>query len=223
MSIFQAIIRLAINFARNSMSTILYYFHDPMCSWCYAFQPVWQDVKTSLHENIEVTYVLGGLAPDDDEAMPVSLQQTIQHHWRRIQQVVPGTEFNFDFWTTCRPQRSTWPACRAVIAASNQGRAGEESMIQAIQEAYYREARNPSDYSTHFELAESCQLDMLRFRNDLNSPETEQELMRQIHFTRASGVSGFPALLLSGKDQQHSLTIDYASADSILKQIVGVL
>ena len=36
------------------MSAILYYFHDPMCSWCYAFQPVWRTIKAKLEPQVEV-------------------------------------------------------------------------------------------------------------------------------------------------------------------------
>jgi putative protein-disulfide isomerase len=201
------------------MSTILYYFHDPMCSWCYAFQPVWQTIKSRLNNSIEVTYVLGGLAADDDEIMEESLQQTIQHHWQRIQQIVPGTEFNFDFWTACKPRRSTYPACRAVIAATNQGRTFEEPMIQAIQTAYYREARNPSDNSTHLQLAEDLQLDLKKFHHDLDSAETEQELMRQIRLTYSFNVSGFPSLVLTLEEHNHAVPIDYTNAEPILKII----
>ncbi|MFT5132007.1 MAG: putative protein-disulfide isomerase, partial [Gammaproteobacteria bacterium] len=104
------------------MSAILYYFHDPMCSWCYAFHPTLLRLKTKLPDNIELRYVLGGLSPDEDELMPESMQLSIKDHWQRIQQVVPGTKFNFDFWNVCKPRRSTYPACRAVIAATNQGK-----------------------------------------------------------------------------------------------------
>ena len=41
-------------------------------------------------------------------------------NWKRIQEVIPGTKFNYDFWTLCEPKRSTYPSCRAVICAKNQ-------------------------------------------------------------------------------------------------------
>lgn len=201
------------------MPAILYYFHDPMCSWCYAFQPTWQEIKAALPGAVEVTYVLGGLAADDDEPMTASLQHTIQQHWQRIQQAVPGTEFNFEFWSACKPRRSTYPACRAVIAAVNQKPAIEEAMLEAIQRAYYREARNPSEYSTHVELAEELQLDVARFKKDLTSAQTDQELMCQLALTQSFNVAGFPALVLTLENRQHVIPIDYINAESTLKII----
>jgi len=190
-----------------------------MCSWCYAFQPTWQEISAGLPGAVEVTYVLGGLAADDDEPMTASLQHSIQQHWQRIQQVVPGTQFNFEFWSACKPRRSTYPACRAVIAAVNQKQHIEEAMLQAIQRAYYREARNPSDYSTHVELAEELQLDVARFKKDLTSAETDQELMRQIALTQSFNVPGFPAMVLALGNQQHVIPIDYINAETTLNMI----
>ena len=123
----------------------LFYIHDPMCSWCWGYRPTWQLLKSKLPETIGVNYVLGGLAPDTDQPMPQELQHTIQGHWQRITAEL-GTEFNFEFWKKCKPRRSTYPACRAVIAAKNQD--SEMQMIEAIQRAYYLRAMNPSDVST---------------------------------------------------------------------------
>ena len=99
---------------------MLYYFHDPMCSWCWGFRPAWLQVIDAVSERVEIRYVLGGLAPDTDKPMPPSMQAHLQQTWRRIQQDIPGTQFNFDFWTRCSPSRSTYPACRAIIATRMQ-------------------------------------------------------------------------------------------------------
>ena len=113
---------------KNKTSTLIY-VHDPMCSWCWSFSPVWRAVKKGLDDNIEIQYLLGGLAPDSHEPMPKDMQQSIRSTWQRIQQEVPGTEFNFDFWEKCQPRRSTYPACRAIIACRKQQPNLEEDML----------------------------------------------------------------------------------------------
>ena len=97
----------------------LYYVHDPMCSWCWGYRPTAELLFADLPKDIVRENVLGGLAPDSDEPMSDELLQRIPKHWRTIREML-GTEFNFDFWTECAPRRSTYPACRAVIAASFQ-------------------------------------------------------------------------------------------------------
>jgi len=123
----------------------LYYAHDPMCSWCWGFAPTWRRVRERLPVGVRVRRLLGGLAPDTETPMPAEMRRHLQATWKRIQERIPGTEFNFDFWRLCEPRRATWRACRAVIAARFQDPAVEEPMIARIQSAYYLEARNPSD------------------------------------------------------------------------------
>jgi len=201
-------------------SSRLYYIHDPMCSWCWAFQPVWQELRRQLPDSLEVCYLLGGLAPDSDVPMSESMQQSIQAHWRRIEQVVPGTLFNFAFWQQCIPRRSTWPACRAVIAARKQDAAMEEGMIRSIGEAYYLQARNPSDDDVLIDCAVALGLDATRFRTDLHSAVTRQQLEDEIRMARQMGVTGFPSLILETTAGLFSVPVDYRRATAMLDVIL---
>ena len=126
------------------MVTTLFYIHDPMCSWCYAFDSSLTALQKELPDFIKLKKIIGGLAPDTTIPMPVELQQNIQQTWRRIEQTVPTIQFNYDFWIINTPVRSTYPACRAILAARQQGTDFEDKMICAIQTAYYQKAKNPS-------------------------------------------------------------------------------
>jgi len=201
--------------------TVLYYVHDPMCSWCWAFRPVWDEVQRQLPEAVSVTYLLGGLAPDSDAPMPESVRREIQRHWKAIQQHVPGTRFNFNFWQICVPRRSTYPACRAVIAAKNQDPAIEDAMIRSIQEAYYLQARNPSDDDVLINLAMNLGLDAGQFHRDLNATETRKQLADEIRLSQSIDVQGFPSLILKGKKKFRPIQIDYNDTEVILRQIHG--
>jgi putative protein-disulfide isomerase len=198
----------------------LYYFHDPMCSWCWGYRPVWQALKARLPAELDVENVLGGLAPDNDQPMPLELQMQIQAHWRRIETEL-GRPFNFAFWTRNQPRRSTYPACRAVLAAERQGR--EEAMIEAIQLAYYQRALNPSDDSVLEQLALELGLDARSFSEDLRSQETERKLAQQVAFSRAVAISGFPSLLLRCGGSDTPVAIDYRDHRPALLQITQAM
>ncbi|MGZ0080072.1 DsbA family protein [Methylomonas sp. YC3] len=201
------------------MKSHLYYFHDPMCSWCWAFRPLWNDIVSGLPENVIAQRILGGLAPDTDQPMPLEMQTKLKGIWQKIQQVVPGTQFNFDFWEKCLPRRSTYQACRAVIAARNQDPAYEEAMILAIQQAYYLEARNPADLNTLIELANQIGLDRGQFIAIIKSPAVNQVLMQEIEFMQRLGVKGFPTLLLEREGKFTNITNDYIDTNNALNQI----
>lgn len=202
---------------------ILYYVHDPMCSWCWGFRPTWAHIKTNLPEAVEIKYLLGGLAPDSNEPMPEQMQADIAGYWRRIQQHIPGTEFNFDFWDKCEPRRSTYPACRAVIAARKQNPKIEIEMIDKIQTAYYMKAQNPSDDSTLIALAVSLGLNEEQFAKDLNAAETQQFLESEIMMGRRLGAQGFPSMVLAKDGQSQYLPLDYNNGDNVLNIIKNAL
>ncbi|GAA4353909.1 DsbA family protein [Kangiella taiwanensis] len=206
------------------MSVKLFYFHDPMCSWCWGFAPTWTQLQSRLYDELgdqlSIEYVLGGLAPDNDQPMPEEMQNTLQGYWRRIESLL-GTQFNYDFWDQCQPRRSTYPACRAVIAAAKQNH--EKHMIRAIQEAYYLRAMNPSDTATLEQLASELELKKEQFAQDLRSPETEQLLMEQIGQYRTLSANGFPSLVLALDSELIPIAIDYKRDETMFAMIKNTL
>ena len=179
-----------------------------MCSWCWGFRRAWDKLQDALPNTIRVVNVLGGLAPDSDQPMPLEQQKAIAGYWAAVSERT-GAEFNFAFWQDCKPRRSTSPACRAVLAAGKQN--AEQAMIDAIQHAYYLRAMNPSDNSTLIALALELGLDGPLFSDDLVSGDTEDELQKQFLLRRKLGVRSFPSLLLTQGDAVAPIEINYTS------------
>jgi len=198
----------------------LYYFHDPMCSWCYAFSAVLNAIETKLPDSIELIKVVTGLAPDSMTPMTTELQKTIQAHWKKIEQSVPNVSFNYDFWHKNTAIRSTYPACRAVLAAKNQSDDFENEMISQIQHAYYKNAENPALIEVLIKCAQRCDIDIPYFINDLMGQEIENELQKQIEFTRQLSVFSYPSLRLESNNTITPINIDYIDAESVTKQIL---
>jgi len=207
----------------NNTRQQLYYVHDPMCSWCWAFRPVWNEVRAALPDEIKIISLLGGLAADSDLPMSPHQQADIRRHWQVIQRRVPGIRFNFDFWTQNTPRRSTYPACRAVIAAGKQGQKYEETIILAIQQAYYLQAKNPSDADVLIDLASEIGLDEMRFAADLQTQETQNRLHRECELAGNIGAQGFPSLIVAHEGVYQSVPIDYCDATLMLHRLHALL
>ena len=198
-----------------------------MCSWCYGFTPTWNKIQENLPSTIKVEYVVGGLAPDSSLPMSQETQLMIKGAWQRIQDML-GTEFNFEFWEKNTPQRSTYPACRAVLAARLQK--FEKEMITAIQQGYYLRALNPSDDNILIQLATELknelieqEIDVDQFTLELNSKEVEQELISQISLSRRLAQRGFPSLVLGHNNSIHFLEHDYQDYNATLSRIDALL
>jgi len=206
------------------MPTTLIYVHDPMCSWCWGFEPTRAQLFAALDGRIPIRRLVGGLAPDSDAPMSAEMRLGLQQTWQRIQQTIPGTEFNFDFWSKCAPRRSTYPANRAVLAARRQGEEYDQPMTLRIQRAYYLEARNPSDNETLVELAaDVVGLDVERFGAELIDATTEQMLSTEIHSSRTMGINGFPSLAVVTETDLNHIGLNYTDANAMLSQVEALI
>jgi len=204
----------------SSPLATLYHVHDPMCSWCWGYRKSWDRLREALPKSLSIVNVVGGLAPDTNEPMPLEMRGTIAGYWLRVAEQT-GAEFNLDFWDNCEPRRSTYPACRAVLAAGHQQ--AEQAMIDAIQHAYYLRAMNPSDNSTLITLAEELGLDVARFTQDISSPEIRAELESNFELRRRIGVYSFPSLVLELGNVITSIEVDYKSHFASLASIEVLL
>lgn len=198
------------------MNFTLYYVHDPMCSWCYAFKPTLDKLKQDLKENIQIVNVVGGLAKHSEEVMPQDMQEKIESIWYEIEKEV-GTKFNHDFWRNCKPRRSTYLSCQATILARYENK--EDEMINAIQEAYYQKAQNPSDASTLIALAKQIGMDEKKFEEDLKSQKIEDDLQEELNFRRSLQVRTFPSLILKYKNDLYPIDIKFNDHKSMIDQI----
>ena len=192
-----------------------------MCSWCWGFKPTWDIVTKKLNGKIKVVFLLGGLAPDSDEDIPLQTRDYIQSNWRRIEEKIPGTKFNYDFWTNCKPRRSTYPACRAVISARFQNPDCETLMISAIQKCYYLDSQNPSNEDVLVRLARELGLDAEKFRFDLRSEKVSETLLTEISLAKSKGMNRMPSLSLQTGRELKAISIDFLDPNYIVEQIIS--
>ncbi|AZG74771.1 DsbA family protein [Shewanella livingstonensis] len=202
----------------------LYYVHDPMCSWCWGYRPTWDTLQAQLlqqfGQQLNIKYLVGGLAPDSELPMPQPMQQMLQQTWHKINQQL-GTEFNHDFWQQCQPKRSTYPACRATIVARQYGL--EQQMINAIQQAYYLNARNPSDVATLVAIATQLGIPADLFDEQLSAVQTEDQLIKEINLARQLPIQGFPSLVLMVDNNAYPIRLDYHQWQTSLADIRTLL
>ncbi|ESP92193.1 DsbA family protein [Pseudoalteromonas luteoviolacea] len=190
------------------------YILDPMCAWCYGFQPELERFLAQ-HPSLDIDWIMGGLAPDNKQPMEPSLMRTIATYWHQIEQRTQVT-FNHDYWELNTPYRSTYHACRAVIAAQSLKDKCAQPMVKAIQSAYYQQAQNPSLEGTLVACANSLGLDKSQFLAVLNSNETESQLQQHLDITRQLQVSGFPALFfISDANQLFPLALGFCQAEDL--------
>jgi len=198
----------------------LIYVHDPMCSWCWGYKPTWQKLESALANILPIEYRIGGLAADSDQPMSVDMQLQLQGIWQNISNQL-GTEFNFNFWRECQPRRSTYPSCRAALIARSFNK--EPQMIDAIQQAYYLKAQNPSDEDVLIKLCEKIGLDPCLFTQQLHSNELKRRFDDELNYVRSLPIQGFPSLVLIRNNRAYPIAINYTDWRQSLTEIQSYL
>ncbi len=202
------------------MKTVLYYLYDPMCSWCWGFKPVWDELQQRLRDRLAIVYVVGGLAPETDAPMPAEMQRYLQQTWRKVTQHT-GVGFNHDFWRLNHPKRSTYPACKAVLVARQYGL--EHQMYAAIQRLYYQQAGNPSEYENLYRLAAELGLDRQMFIEQVHSDQVNALLQQEIMQAERLGAQGFPSLVLVKNEAAHFIEHSYTDVEENLVRIEALV
>lgn len=202
------------------MSVILYYVGDPMCSWCWGFNPGLEAAVKELPQKVPLVYVMGGLAKDSDEPMTEEIKRYVQRNWMEVEEET-GATFNWDFWRVCEPRRSTYFACRAVLAATIQRNDAGPEMFQSIQRAYYQEARNPSELGTLVALSEELSPPLIsdQFERDIKSPEINARLQEDFRIRRFLGVRQFPSLILKHGEELVEIVKGYARVEQVSERL----
>ena len=208
----------------DSNNPTLWYFADPMCSWCWGFSPVITHVKENYLDKLNIALVMGGLQTEDVGVMSDDSQKEIFHHWH---QVVEMTKQDISF-ENALPESfvyNTEPACRAVITAGLIDSAKIFTYFTDIQRAFYTKNQNVTQFDCLQQLAVECGLDAEKFKEIFENEKTRQSIEKSFQFTKKAGVQGFPTLILNIENNLHIITrgyMDYSAISTALDKLLPV-
>jgi putative protein-disulfide isomerase len=181
---------------------ILWYFADPMCSWCWGFSPVIESVRQDYRERAKISLVLGGLRPGTAEPLSRQGREDILHHWHQVHERT-GQAFRFEHALPDGFVYDTEPACRAVAAMGELDPSLIFAMFKAVQAAFYSDGRDVARPEVLADLATGLGVEMQRFLPAFASQAAKTRTQAHFRLTRERGVKGFPTLVLQhGHDLQ---------------------
>ncbi|MFI5400445.1 MAG: DsbA family protein [SAR324 cluster bacterium] len=198
----------------------LYYFGDPMCSWCWGFKPVLEQIDREYPELRRVT-VMGGLRAGEPVPMGDDLAALIQNAWHRIEETT-GQPFNHEFWRQHRPLATTWPACRAVLTARELDPSRQWPFMVGMFEAYFTRALDPTARETHLAVARDVGFDADAFATVLDTPRIDEALQRDLSLTQSFGVTGFPTVVLTVRKENYLISPGYRPIEALRRAINAV-
>jgi len=196
----------------------LWYFADPMCSWCWGFSPVLDEIKKSYGANLNIALILGGLRPGTREPITQESREEILHHWHAVQKTT-GQVFDFDDSLAEGFVYDTEPACRAVIAMSGIEPEYTLPYFKTVQEAFYRDKKDVTDGFVLAELACMFGVDKDIFMQFFNKENVREKTQLHFQHTRQAGVRGFPTIIIQAEKSFNMLANGYRPYEEVSKEI----
>lgn len=208
----------------ESSNPTLWYFADPMCSWCWGFSPVITLIKEHYSDKLNIALVMGGLQTEEVGEMSDDSKKEIFHHWH---QVVEATKQPISF-ENAFPEKfvyNTEPACRAVITAGSIEPTIIFNYFTSVQIAFYTKNLDVTQLDILQQLAVECGLDGDKFKQIFEDEKTKQTIEKSFKFTKKAGVQGFPSLILNIENDLHIVTrgyLNYSAVSSALDKLLAV-
>lgn len=196
------------------MSQRLIYVMDPMCSWCWGFAPVMEQIQ-QLAPDVPVHFVAGGLRPGRGETLNESGRAALAEHWQAVASV-SGQPFATPDELPADFHFNTEPVCRALVVGRELDADRLTLLISNIQMAFYTRAADVGQISVLMDLAEQAGYDRVAFSQAYDAEITRAALAADISWTRDLGIAGFPTLLAQRDGALALLTNGYQSADAVL-------
>jgi len=187
---------------------ILWYFADPMCSWCWGFAPVIAEIKHRFADRLRISLNLGGLRPGTTTPIGEQLREEILQHWREVHQLT-GQPFRFE---NALPEGfiyDTEPASRAVLTMGRLQPENTLAYVAAIQAAFYTEGRDVTRAEVLGDLARAFVVDTAEFDTLFGSDILRAQTWEHFKRSRQAGVQGFPTLIWQRGKQIDTLCTGY--------------
>ncbi|MBD3610776.1 MAG: DsbA family protein [Gammaproteobacteria bacterium] len=196
------------------MERILWYFADPMCSWCWGFAPVIEQLVPQYRERIPISLVVGGLQPGTTEALSTASRDEIFHHWHDVHKLTVQP-FKFDNALPEGFVYNTEPACRAAVTIPQLDPQATFPYFIRLQQAFYQQGEDITQQETLASIAEEFEIDKKTFVEQWLSAEINEKTQRNFEMTRQYGVRGFPTLIMQDKHEAKVLTHGYSNLETI--------
>jgi predicted DsbA family dithiol-disulfide isomerase len=197
------------------------YYTDPLCSWCFAAEPMLDQLKDHFKDRIEIHYKLFPLFEDVREVMsdPMRLW-TIADRYRIVSKKT-GVYIDNGVWSSDPPQ-SAWPACEAVKAAERQGLEAADRFMKLLRNGVMLDGKNIARSDIQVELAGRAGISLPPFREALSDPKLKDEVEADIRDARKENVETRPHFILTNT-QGDKVVIAGPRSFSLFKEAIDAL
>ncbi len=193
-------------FKRQHVYSDIIFITDPICSHCWAIEPVWR--RLILNYSLRVRYIHGGLLPGwqnfGDPGNGISKPQDVVPHWLSVEQQYQQP-INPNVWLT-DPISNSYILCKALIAIRLLQPEKESQYLRAMREKIFLYGKNMAKHYELETLAKELDVDTKAFNSIFGGTQVEYLFYQEKGEMSVLGARGFPTLIFKGETHQFSLS-----------------
>ena len=112
---------------------------DPMCSWCWGFHPVMEELRHKYSNHYKFSLIVGGLRTSGQMVWNEQSKSYLKHNWNAVAKRT-GQPFSPKLLNKPIFDYNTYPACKALITVRELwGNEASFDYLSTIQKAFYAE------------------------------------------------------------------------------------
>jgi putative protein-disulfide isomerase len=185
---------------------------DPLCSWCWGFHPVMEELRAKHANKFHFSLVVGGLRTKGQMPWTEESKNYLAQNWNAV---AKQTQQPFSFSLLNREifDYDTYPACRAIVTVRELW--GEDSAfdyLTKIQEAFYARGEDTTSIETLLNYVE----DKKRFLEFYESNRAEVLMKHDFAKARSMGANSFPSVVKIDKEGHMVCQKGYMTIDKVL-------
>ncbi len=195
------------------------YFADPMCSWCYGFTGVIDEIETKYGDKLDIKIIPGGYSPGTTEPMKDDYKEMLQRVWSQIEQRT-GMPFDTSMkFATADFCYDTEPPSRAFAVIQKLQPNVEWPFFKALQKAFYADNLDLTKEEVLADLAEEFGVERDRFIEQFRSEELKQLTEQGFITSQSMGIRGFPTLVGISGQQGQLITHGYQPFSALQEEL----
>ena len=195
-----------IDYNQPNKTIELYYVTDPICSHCWALEPVFRRFKEQYGHYFNFHTVMGGLLEKwgdgpVDPANGISGPADVAGHWREVGEL---TRMPIDGSLMIdNPVQSSFPPSRVYkVIQKNHNNELAFDYLRRAREALFAFNRNISDPSVMIDIVNHLGLDGEAIIKEAEQPSGHQLLNEDFSLARNLGARGFPSIIMVNEENK---------------------
>ncbi|MFJ7186032.1 DsbA family protein [Lysinibacillus xylanilyticus] len=216
-----------IDFSQKRKSIDVYYVTDPICSHCWALEPVLRRFVEQYGHYVNFHTIMGGLlekwAGFADVSNGISSPSDVAGHWREVgehsRMPIDGT-----VWLE-NPIQSSYPPSRVFKVIQKHNGEIANVFLRRAREAVFVFNQNIAENSVLIGIVNNLGLDGEKIVKEAELPIGQQLLTEDFALASQLGVRGFPTIIMLNEENKGVKIVGSRTLDSYtsgLKQALNL-